>query len=134
MPTSSGTLRIRTYTAGGALPVKGAVVRIRGADEDNGFVVHQLITDDDGLTPPVSLPAPSIDYSLFPEPSEQPYSSYNIEINANGFLDKKILGLTVFSGIESIQLVNMIPGKSIDSNIVPNGNSQTVIPPYNNLY
>ena len=134
MPTSSGTLRIRIYTAGGALPVEGAIVRIRGADEDNGYVVHQLVTDIDGLTPAISLPAPSADYSLFPDPSEQPFASYNIEISANGFLDKKINGLTVFSGIESIQLVNMIPGNQNNQSTKPNGGSDAVIPPNYNLY
>lgn len=134
MPTSSGTLRIRTYTAGGALPVDGAIVRIRGADEDNGYVAHQLVTDKDGLTPAISLPAPNVDYSLFPDPSQQPFSSYNIEISANGFLDKKINGLTVFSGIESVQLVNMIPGNQNNQSTKPNGGSDAVIPPNYNLY
>ena len=38
MPNSSGTLRVRAYTAGGALPVEGAVVRVMGAGEDNRLV------------------------------------------------------------------------------------------------
>ena len=42
MPNSSGTLRVRAYTAGGALPVEGAVVRVMGAGEDNRLVSFSI--------------------------------------------------------------------------------------------
>ena len=128
MPQSSGTLRIRTYTAGGALPVSGAVVRIRGAQEDNKLVNYSVVTDRDGLTPKITLPAPAVNYSLAPAPAEQPYSVYDVEITSPGYLSKRIYGLTVFSGIDSLQLVNMIPGKGDSFDNYPIGNVNSVIP------
>ena len=67
-----GTLSVRTYTASDALPVSGAAVRIFGAEEANRFSVHSLITDNDGVTPTVTLPAPNRRYSLAPNPNETP--------------------------------------------------------------
>ena len=128
MLDSYGTLRIRTYTAGGALPVSGAIVRIKGAEEQNRNVVYSVTTDRDGLTPKISLPAPEIDYSLTPSPKEQPYSVYDVEITAGGYYSKRIFGLTVFSGVDSVQLVNMIPGDRSNVNNYPRGNQNSVIP------
>ena len=112
MPDSTGTLRIRAYTAGGALPVSGAIVRIRGAEENNRNISYSVVTDRDGLTPKVTLPAPNVDYSLSPDPAESPFAVYDVEITASGYYPKRIIGLTVFSGIDSVQLVNLIPGNN----------------------
>lgn len=128
MLESSGSLRIRTYTAGGALPVKGATVRITGAGEDNRLISYSLITDRDGQTEVVTLPAPAVDYSLSPNPAELPYSVYDVVITAPGYLTKRINGLTVFSGINSVQLINMIPGSGESPEEYPRGNVNSVIP------
>ena len=128
MLDSSGSLRIRTYTAGGALPVKGATVRITGAEEDNRLISYSLLTDRDGQTDLVTLPAPSVDYSLSPDPAELPYSVYDVVITAPGYLTKRINGLTVFSGVNSVQLINMIPGNVNDYDDYPIGNTSSTIP------
>lgn len=128
MLESQGTLRIRTYTAGGALPVSGALVRITGAEEDNRFVAYTLTTDRDGLTPVITLPAPAANYSLAPDPAEQAYSVYDAEISATGYMTKRINGLTVFSGVDSVQLVNLIPVSDYNINQIPRGNINTTIP------
>lgn len=128
MLNSEGRLRIRAYTAGGALPVKNAIVRIQGAEEDNRLVSYSLVTDVDGLTPEITLPAPSLDYSLSPNSTESPYSIYNIEISAPGYFTKRISGLTVFPGISSVQLINMIPDSGANITEYPRGNINTLIP------
>lgn len=131
MLNSEGKLRIRAYTAGGALPVENALVKIRGAEEDNRLVAYTLVTDFDGLTPEVTLPAPSLKYSLSPDPSEAPYSVYDVEISAPGYYTKRISGLTVFPGVNSIQLVNMIPYSGEGYEDYPRGNINMVIPDNN---
>ncbi len=128
MLNSYGSLRIRTYTAGGALPVVGALVRIRGAEEENRFIMHTLLTDRDGLTEKVILPAPSVGYSLSPSPEESPYSIYDVEISADGYYTKRIDGMSVFSGIDSVQLVNMIPSSAAPIESYPRGNVNATIP------
>ena len=131
MLESNGSLRVRTYTAGGALPVKDAVVRITGAEEDNRMIAYSLVTDRDGQTESVVLPAPSVNYSLSPDPAELPYSVYDMVIMAPGYLTRRIKGLTIFSGINSVQTVNMIPGLGEYEDNYPIGNVNTVIPESN---
>lgn len=131
MLNSEGKLRIRAYTAGGALPVENALVKIKGAEEDNRLVAYTLVTDFDGLTPEVTLPAPSLEYSLSPDPSEAPYSIYDVEISAPGYYTKRFSGLTVFPGVNSIQLVNMIPYSGEDYEDYPRGNINMIIPDSN---
>ena len=131
MLNSEGKLRIRAFTAGGALPVENALVKIRGAEEDNRLVAYTLVTDFNGLTPEVTLPAPSPEYSLSPDPSEAPFSVYDVEISAPGYYTKRISGLTVFPGVNSVQLVNMIPYSGEGFADYPRGNINTVIPDNN---
>ena len=133
MLDSSGSLSVRAFTAGGALPVKGAIVRIQGAEQNNSQIAYSLITDRDGLTETVVLPAPSVNFSLSPNPTELPYSVYNLEITAPGYFTKRINGLTVFSGVHSVQLINMIPGSGTTTEDYPRGNINTIIPENSDL-
>lgn len=128
MPNSSGTLRVRTYTAGGALPVSGAVVRVLGVSEDVRLVSYSSITDRDGLSELFTLPTPDVGYSLEPNPSELPYSLYDIEVTANGYYTKRIKGVSLFPGINSIQLVNMTPGSGTLIEEYPRGSINYIIP------
>lgn len=107
--TDSGTLTVKTYTAGGALPVAESVVRVIGVDTANEFIEFSVITDRDGITPKLVLSAPSKSESLSPAPSQIPYAQYNIEITADGFYPKRIENVALFSGVDTYQSVNMIP-------------------------
>lgn len=122
-----GTLTVRAVT-GGAYPVKNALVRILGAQEDNRGVAYTLLTDVDGLTSTVSLPAPSVSYSLADGASEAPYSIYNLEIDSEGYYSKRIYGLMIFSGVDSLQQIDMIPISNNASDGYPDGNINAVIP------
>ena len=105
----TGSLKIRAYTAGGALPLKGTRVYITGASEENRFFAEDLITDEDGLTAKIILPAPRRSYSLSPGAAEMSYSTYDVEISAPGYYTKNIYGVAIFSGVDSEQPVAMIP-------------------------
>lgn len=132
MLDSEGTLRVRAYTAGGALPIADAVVRIKGAEEGNRLIAYSLITDRDGTTEAVKLPAPSLSYSLSPSPAEAPFAVYDIEISKEGYYSKVINGVNVFSGVNSVQLANMIPTSS-GAGDYPRGNINATIPENDSL-
>ncbi|MBE6532641.1 MAG: hypothetical protein E7676_03920 [Ruminococcaceae bacterium] len=132
MLDSVGTLIVRAYTAGGALPISGAVVRIKGAEEANRLVSYSLITDRNGITEAISLPAPSLSYSLSPSPAESPFALYDVEVSADGYYSKRINGVSVFSGINSVQLANMIPSSS-GAEDYPRGNVNAQIPENDSL-
>ncbi|MBQ8689131.1 MAG: hypothetical protein IJ515_02060 [Clostridia bacterium] len=105
----NGTMSVRTYTAGGALPVKNSVIKIIGADENNRFIEFSFLTDEDGVTNTLILPAPSKSYSLAPGALEVPYAVYDIEASADGYYTKRINNVAIFSGTNTSLPINMIP-------------------------
>ena len=128
-----GTLTVRATTAGGALPVPGVVVRILGAEEDNRFVTYSLITDEDGITQGIKLPTPKKSFSMSPSAPEAPYSIYNIELTAPGYFNKIINGVSVFSGIDSVLPVAMIPVSQTDIKDYPRDNLFATVTQNENL-
>jgi len=123
----NGSLTVRAYTAGGALPLKNSKIRIIGAGEENRFFETDLITDEDGLSAKILLPTPSRSYSLAPGALEIPYSTYDMEISAPGYYTKNIYGIAIFSGIDSIQPVAMIPIGAEEGAISPKDNLNVYI-------
>jgi hypothetical protein len=128
-----GTLSVRAKTAGGALPVPGAVVRIFGAEEDNRFITYSLLTDEDGAVDKISLPSPIKSLSLSPGAAESPYAIYNIEISAPGYFNKIINGVSVFSGIDSVLPITMIPVSVTDVKDFPRNNLVATVTQNKNL-
>lgn len=126
-----GTLTVRAVTANNALPVSGAVVRITGAEEQNRSVAHSELTNRDGTTRPISLPAPNKSFSLTPNPTETPYAIYDMEISAEGYYAKRMFALPVFAGINSLQIVNMIPRGDRPIEDYPRGNINSATPENN---
>ncbi len=95
-----GRLRVRC-TSAGSMPVANAAVAITSpADPDT--VIDQLTTDESGLTPEVELPAPPLDYSLAPE-EPQPYSLYNLRIDAPNFETADYIGIQILPDVTSEQ-------------------------------
>lgn len=106
---NSGNIRVRTYVASGAIPIDGVLVKIYGTDDYNKDVVYSLLTDKDGITKEVSLPAPPRAYSSAPGAKESPYSVYNVEITKNGFYPKRIDNVPIFNGVNAVLPIEMIP-------------------------
>ena len=104
-----GTLVINAYSASGALPVKDTHVRVVGAGEENRTVQYSSVTDLDGVTVPIILPAPSRELSQSPGSNEPSYAIYDVIITAPGYYTKRIFDVAVFDGIETLQPINMIP-------------------------
>ena len=104
-----GTFALRAYTAGGAYPVPGALVRLQSTNNPAEVIKRSLITDEDGATQRIKLPAPSKDISLDPNGGEVPYATYNVEISCDGYYSKQILNVAIFDGINATLPVSMIP-------------------------
>ena len=131
---SYGNMSVRTYTAAGALPVKDVLVKVYGTDEYNRDVKYSLLTDSDGMTNVISLPAPLKKYSTAPSPSSPPYSVYNFELAKEGYYFKKIDNVPVFSGITAVLPIEMIPlNYSDDGKVLPGTNLNSTIYENENL-
>lgn len=124
----NGTLVVNAYSASGALPIKNTYVRVIGAGEENRTVQYSRITDIDGITLPIVLPAPSRELSQSPGSSEQAFAVYDVVITAPGYYTKRIYNVAVFDGEKTIQRVNMIPIPMHETNVTyPRGNLNTIV-------
>ena len=68
-------------------------------------------TDINGISPEISLTAPPRSISESPEESmkEKPFSEYRVRVSADGYYPVLNERVVIFSGIKSIQPVNLIP-------------------------
>ena len=106
---STGYIEFRTLLANGALPASGVNIRIKGAEEGNIGVDYSIITDEDGLSETIPLPAPSRNYSLAPLPAEQVYAGYEVEIYKDGYYGKRITNVSIFDGVKSVLAIELVP-------------------------
>ena len=106
--SATGTLVVTASTAGGARPVEGAFVTVRGASPENSGVLATVSTDRSGRTPRIMLPTPPAADSEKPG-MERPYATYNIEVEKDGFFHQSFTNVPLFAGTTSIQPVNLYP-------------------------
>ena len=93
-----GYLTVHAFTGDRLLPVPGAEVIIIS---DEGKIVHELITDENGYSPTVSLGASS---------SPEKPREYTVKLRVNeGLREAVIRGVSIFPGITSTLPVQMYP-------------------------
>ncbi len=120
-PSADEQLRGRGYlivpvsTAGGAVPLAGARVDIRAYDAElgsdpatRGDVIASLVTDRDGKTPRVALPAPPREESETPN-GKTPYAFYQAEVFLEGYYRQSYIAIPIFDGITAVQPAVLIP-------------------------
>ena len=93
-PTGTGSLVVKVSTARGAIPLEGARVNIRGTDGQSSDVIYSLMTNRDGLTELVTLPAPARGLSESPG-NPTPYALYDLDIFKEGYIDLTEIGREV---------------------------------------
>ena len=108
VPRELGYLVVRVSTALGAIPLENATVNIRGNTEDSSGVLYSLLTDRDGLTHKVSLPAPPRELSEHPGEAV-PFSSWNIDVFKEGYVPVSFQNVPVYSSIVSVQPAVLVP-------------------------
>ena len=99
-------LKVQVSSAGGAFPVEDALVTVT---DSSGGAVASLRTDRSGLTPLLSLPAPSAALSQSPENGGViPYATYTVQVTRDGYFSVEDYFVPVFDTVTSIQKVNLI--------------------------
>ena len=119
---SFGRLRVRCNTIG-VLPVDNATVNI--VDPNNPEQVYeQLVTDANGLTEEIELPAPPFEFSQ--EPNQiQPYSEYTVEVTAPGYENITVSNIQILPEVLSEQEATLTPEP-----IAPEEGELFVVPPH----
>lgn len=112
---SIGFLQVIVRTANGALPIEGANVSIyeyfpsnEEKPQDKGGLIYSLSTDNNGKTEKIALKTKSKDLSTS-YGSPDPYLSYNIKVNKDGYYENRYISAPIFQGITSLQPVELIP-------------------------
>lgn len=107
-----GLLLIHATTARGAIPLEGALVNVRNylpdGTEGRGDVIATRVTDRDGNTDPILLPAPARQNSMKPNGGPT-YTPYNVDVYLEGYFGQNYINVPIFDGITAIQPVDMIP-------------------------
>lgn len=103
----SGSIKVIVVSSIGLIPITNATVSITYVgDPDN--ILETLTTDSSGQTSIVYLPAPDIALSLTPS-VEQPYSEYNILVEAEGYEPVLVSGSEILADRLSLQPIQMNP-------------------------
>lgn len=111
----TGTLRISVVSSEGLIPIANATVTISYTG-DPGAPLETLTTNSSGQTPIITLAAPEPALSLTPSPVEQPYSEYNILVEATGYEPVLVSGSEILAGQLSLQPIQMNPLDNANEN------------------
>lgn len=101
-----GFLKIKV-TTGNAYPLENALVIVTRFVNENEEIVNILQTDESGETPVIELDAPLKNGKEISD--KNPYLYYNIMTSADGYYQVQNRNVALFSGITSIQPVNLVP-------------------------
>ncbi|MCL2106055.1 MAG: hypothetical protein FWH26_03200, partial [Oscillospiraceae bacterium] len=100
--TGRGRLTVRADMAGGgALP--GAAVRVTKMIGGTRYQFYEAVTDAQGETGPLTLPAPELKRSFAPPEGAVPYALYDIELGYPGAAERMYFNAMIFPDTESIQ-------------------------------
>lgn len=102
----TGNLIIQVRTSENALPISGVMIRIKNQE---GTVLYDLITDENGETEQIRLDAVARELSLDPAFTGIPYTSYELDAKATGYNNLEIADVQIFDGENAIQPITLIP-------------------------
>ncbi|MBP3702216.1 MAG: carboxypeptidase regulatory-like domain-containing protein, partial [Lachnospiraceae bacterium] len=98
--SSFGNLRVQINSVRNGRPIEGAKIRIYETGNPDR-IVEEAVTNAQGQIETLELEAPPLEYSM--EPSvNQPYSEYNILIEAEGFEGLEVNSAEILPGETAI--------------------------------
>ena len=114
---NNGYLIVNVVTARGAIPVPGASVTVYDTSDEGRPPVAVVFTDSAGKTEKLTLAAPA--RALSEQPGNvKPFATYMIEIDKAGYYPVTKNDVPIFTGVTSIQPVDLMPLAEYDSDSV----------------
>jgi len=133
MQTTSdkGQLKISITSRATSVPIENATISISytGVPETT---IEELKTNASGNTEIIDLPAPPEEYSQNPQILSQPYSEYNLIIQAPDFEPITISGTEILANtlaLQNVQLTPLSPGEMAQVYVIPAHTLYGVYPP-----
>lgn len=102
----NGYMTARAYMSEAQLPLSNVAVTIVSSD---GTAIAMRLTNRSGLTEPVAIPTPERSESEQPEENGRPFTDITIYAWKSGFEQVAARNVQVFSGITTIQDLEMVP-------------------------
>lgn len=109
--SESGSLKVQAYASDQAFGVGSARVMIFAALPGGNVALYDGLTDNDGISETVILPAPPRSLSQSPQTGDNPalpYAVYSVYVEHPSYVRAVFTNVPVFSGIESVQPVRML--------------------------
>ncbi len=122
-----GKLKISTVSKSTSFPIKDVRITISSTGNPD-TIIDTLTTNAIGQTDAIELPAPPVDLSLNEDNVIQPYSEYNLLIEADEYEPVTITGSEILSGLVSLQNVALTPST------IPNASPSTFVIGPHTLY
>ncbi len=122
IPAGTGYLIVQVSTAGGAIPLPGAIVTVRDYDpetgQDVGNVIATMRTDRSGKTQRLSLPAPARALSQSPGSAILPYALYSIDVKTDRYFENYYASVPIFDGVVAVQpaVLQALPDSEFSDN------------------
>lgn len=123
----TGGIVVNVTTLGRLYPVKNALITVFTGEPNNMTVVETDITDESGKTGLFNLKTPPAAESQQAENGgARPYAIYNISVRSDGYVEQIAMNVPVFSGIISVQSIDLLPvaaaGQNTSPQIIQEGN------------
>lgn len=123
----TGGLQVNVTTLGRLYPVKDALVTVFTGEGQNKTIIETSVTDQSGKSSVFNLKAPPSAQSQQAENDGAiPYANYNISVRSDGYVEKIAMNVPVFSGVVSLQGMDLLPiaaaGKNTAPQIIDEGN------------
>jgi len=125
--TAEGTLIISAGYGNRAYPLGGVRAEIYVPTEESssdapGEVLYAVReTDESGIAPPLTVPAPDASLSESPGSMVLPYSLVRIRVFRDGFSPQEAEQVPIFAGIRSLQYFEMVPLSEGETYSAPSG-------------
>lgn len=125
--TAEGTLIISAGYGNRAYPLGGVRAEIYVPTEESspdapGEVLYAVReTDESGIAPPLTVPAPDASLSESPGSMVLPYSLVRIRVFRDGFAPQEAEQVPIFAGIRSLQYFEMVPLSEGETYGAPSG-------------
>jgi len=98
-----GNLKIHAYAASEALPVSGLPIEVSSMIQNKKVIFYNGFTDNSGMVPVLSLPAPSLEINNLEAPLT---TVYEIAIPSTAVSYQ----VNMYDGICVVQNINYVPG------------------------
>ena len=104
--SEQGYITARAYMSNAQIPLENVAVTILSQD---GTAIAMRLTGRSGLTEPVAIPTPDRIDSEAPETNVRPFTDLTVHAWKSGFAQVTARNVQVFSGVTTVQNLEMVP-------------------------